>query len=126
MQAIAFDKTGTLTKGKPEVTDFIVQKGIYDEDILRTAASIESHSTHPLANAIVKYAKEKLEDDFIQLESIEDVAGWGVKAIIDQEEWKIGKAGFVREEEAEQFAEQSAKRLAGEGKTVVFVQKAGS
>ena len=103
LQAIAFDKTGTLTKGKPEVTDFIVQKGIYDEDVLRTAASIESHSTHPLANAIVKYAKEKLEDDFIQLESIEDVAGWGVKAIIEQEEWKIGKAGFVKGEDAEQF-----------------------
>ena len=69
----------------------------------------------------MKYAKEKLEDDLIHLESIEDVAGWGVKAIIEQEEWKIGKAGFVREEDAE----QSAKRLASEGKTVVFVQKAG-
>ena len=124
LQAIAFDKTGTLTKGKPEVTDFIVQKGLDDEDILRIAASIESHSTHPLANAIVKYAKEKLAM-IPYPESIEDVAGWGVKAIIDQEEWKIGKAGFVREEDAEQFAEQSAKRLAGEGKTVVFVQKAG-
>ena len=73
----------------------------------------------------MKYAKEKLEDDLIHLESIEDVAGWGVKAIIEQEEWKIGKAGFVREEDAEQFAEQAAERLAGEGKTVVFVQKAG-
>ncbi|OIK16522.1 cadmium-translocating P-type ATPase [Bacillus sp. MUM 116] len=125
LKAIAFDKTGTLTKGKPEVTDFIVQKGLDDEDVLRIAASIESHSTHPLANAIVKYAKEKLADDLIHPESIEDLAGWGVKAIIDQEEWKIGKAGFVGEEDSEQFAEQSAKRLPGEGKTVVFVQKAG-
>ncbi len=121
LQAIAFDKTGTLTKGKPEVTDFIVQDGLNDEDVIRIAASIERHSNHPLANAIVKYAKEKLAGDLIPLESIEDVAGWGVKAIIDQEEWKIGKAGFVSEE----HAEQSAKRLAGEGKTVVFVQKAG-
>ena len=121
LQAIAFDKTGTLTKGKPEVTDFIVQKGFFDEDVLRIAASIESHSTHPLAKAIVKHAKEKLEDDLINLESIEDVAGWGVKAIIEQEEWKIGKAGFVKGEDAE----QSAKRLASEGKTVVFIQKAG-
>ncbi|SDN59215.1 heavy metal translocating P-type ATPase [Bacillus sp. OK048] len=125
LKAIAFDKTGTLTKGKPEVTDFIVQNGLNDEDILRITASIESHSTHPLANAIVKYAKGKLADDLLYPESIEDAAGWGVKATIDQDEWKIGKAGFVGEEEAERFAEQAASRLADEGKTVVFVQKAG-
>ncbi|MEH7180222.1 heavy metal translocating P-type ATPase [Neobacillus vireti] len=125
LKAIAFDKTGTLTKGKPEVTDFIVQKGLNGEDILRITASIESHSTHPLANAIVKYTKGKLAGDLLHPESIEDAAGWGVKATIDQEEWKIGKAGFVGEDAAERFAEQAASRLADEGKTVVFVQKAG-
>ena len=77
LQAIAFDKTGMLPMGKPEVTDFIVQKGLYDKDVLRIAASIESHSTHPLANAIVKYAKVNLEDDLIHIESIEDLAGLG-------------------------------------------------
>ncbi|KRG15236.1 ATPase [Virgibacillus soli] len=120
LQAIAFDKTGTLTNGKPEVTDFIVQKGFLNEDVLRIVASIESHSNHPLAKAIVVYAQEKLENNLIHPESIEDLPGWGVKAIIDQVEWKIGKAGFVREQDAK----QSAEKLAGEGKTVVFVQKA--
>ena len=62
IQAIAFDKTGTLTKGQPEVTDLIVQEGLLAEDVLLIAASIESHSNHPLAGAIVKYAKEKLAD----------------------------------------------------------------
>ena len=123
IQAIAFDKTGTLTKGKPEVTDLIVQEGLIVEEVLLIAASIESHSNHPLAGAIVKYAKKELERDLLHPESIEDVVGWGVKAVIDDEEWKIGKAGFVGKEKVEQFADGMAETLASEGKTVVLVQK---
>jgi Cd2+/Zn2+-exporting ATPase len=123
IQAIAFDKTGTLTKGQPEVTDLIVQEGLIVEEVLLIAASIESHSNHPLAGAIVKYAKKELERDLLHPESIEDVVGWGVKAIIDDEEWKIGKAGFVGKEKVEQFADGMAETLASEGKTVVLVQK---
>jgi Zn2+/Cd2+-exporting ATPase len=123
IQAIAFDKTGTLTKGQPEVTDLIVQDGLIEKDVLLIAASIESHSNHPLAGAIVKYAKEELASDFLRPDSIEDVVGWGVKAFIDDEEWKIGKAGFVGKEKAEQFADGIEKTLASEGKSIVFVQK---
>lgn len=126
VQAIAFDKTGTLTKGKPEVTDVVVQNGLDADNVLLIAASIESHSNHPLANSIVQYAKEKLARDLVHPESIEDVAGWGVKAVIDHEEWKIGKAGFVGKEEAEKFADEAAQKLASKGKTVVFIQKGDS
>ncbi|MBS4196773.1 heavy metal translocating P-type ATPase [Lederbergia citri] len=120
LQAIAFDKTGTLTTGKPEVTDVVVQDGLSTDEVLLVAASIERHSNHPLANAIVKYAQQKLTDKFIEPDSIEDVPGWGVKATIDQVEWKIGKGSFVGEEAVKQF---NAKELAKEGKTVVFIQK---
>lgn len=123
LKAIAFDKTGTLTKGKPEVTDVIVKDGLSREDLLLKVASIESHSNHPLANAIVKYAKETLSESLIRPESIEDVTGFGVKAKVDQDEWKIGKASFVGKTEAKAFAEAAADRMASEGKTVVFVQK---
>ncbi|WP_066391695.1 heavy metal translocating P-type ATPase [Cytobacillus eiseniae] len=125
LQAIAFDKTGTLTKGKPEVTDIIVADGYSEEEILLKTASIESHSTHPLANAIIKYAKNTLKQSFLNPESMEDVAGWGVKATIDHEEWKIGKAKFVGAKAAENFANGAAAQMATEGKTTVFVQKNG-
>ncbi|MCR2822217.1 heavy metal translocating P-type ATPase [Lederbergia panacisoli] len=120
LQAIAFDKTGTLTIGKPEVTDVIVKDGFSSGEILLIAASIERHSNHPLANAIVKYTQETLSEKFIEPDSIEDVPGWGVKASINQAEWKIGKSGFVEEEATKQF---KAKDLAKEGKTVVFIQR---
>ncbi|MEH7390585.1 heavy metal translocating P-type ATPase [Bacillus sp. JJ1474] len=125
VKAIAFDKTGTLTKGKPEVTDVVVAEGLSKEEILIKAASIESHSTHPLANAIVKYAKGHLSESLISPESIEDVTGWGVKANIDGEEWKIGKAAFVGIDGAQSFSNGVAGKMASEGKTVVFVQKEG-
>ena len=105
IQAIAFDKTGTLTKGQPEVTDVVVENGLDKDDLLLTVASIESHSNHPLANAIVQYAKSNLDSKLIDPASIEDVAGWGVKAIINHQEWKIGKAGFVGKKKLEQFAD---------------------
>ncbi|WP_404323524.1 cadmium-translocating P-type ATPase [Cytobacillus firmus] len=123
LKAIAFDKTGTLTKGKPEVTDVVVKDGLSREELLLKVASIESHSNHPLANAIVKYAKSTLTEALIHPESIEDVTGFGVKAKVDHHEWKIGKASFVGKTEAMAFADGAADRMASEGKTVVFVQK---
>ncbi|UYG97146.1 heavy metal translocating P-type ATPase [Cytobacillus firmus] len=123
LKAIAFDKTGTLTKGKPEVTDVVVKDGLSKEELLLKVASIESHSNHPLANAIVKYAKSTLTEALIHPESIEDVTGFGVKAKFDHDEWKIGKASFVGKTEAMAFADGAADRMASEGKTVVFVQK---
>ncbi|MEK3855874.1 heavy metal translocating P-type ATPase [Cytobacillus sp. FSL H8-0458] len=123
LKAIAFDKTGTLTKGKPEVTDVVAGDRISREELLLKVASIESHSNHPLANAIVKYAKSTLSESLIHPESIEDVTGFGVKAKVDHDEWKIGKASFVGKTEARAFAAGAADRMASEGKTVVFVQK---
>ncbi len=123
LKAIAFDKTGTLTKGKPEVNDVVVKDGLSREELLLKVASIESHSNHPLANAIVKYAKSTLTEALVHPESIEDVTGFGVKAKVDHDEWKIGKASFVGKSEAMAFADGAADRMASEGKTVVFVQK---
>ena len=56
VKAIAFDKTGTLTEGKPTVTDVYVRENM-TEKVLSITAAIESHSTHPLAESIVKYAQ---------------------------------------------------------------------
>lgn len=125
LKAIAFDKTGTLTKGKPEVTNVIVADGLSKDDVLLKAASIENHSTHPLANAIVKYAKENLNASLINPNSIEDVPGWGVKAAIDGDDWKIGKLAFVDKDNALSFADGAAAKLAHEGKTVVYIEKNG-
>ncbi len=59
VKVIVFDKTGTLTKGQPEVTDVVSVCVADEEEIISIAASLEKLSEHPLAEAIVKYAKEE-------------------------------------------------------------------
>ncbi|PLR76945.1 cadmium-translocating P-type ATPase [Bacillus sp. V3-13] len=122
LKAIAFDKTGTLTKGKPEVTDVIVKEGFAKEEALKIAGSIEKHSNHPLAQSIVDYASKYYKAAWIEPESFEDVAGWGVKASIEAAKWKVGKRDFVGNEAADSFADGAARKLASEGKTIVFLQ----
>ncbi len=122
LKAIAFDKTGTLTKGKPLVTNVIVKEPFSEESILLTLGSIENHSNHPLAQAIVKYVKKSGNWPLLQPDYVEDVSGWGIKAGLGNKEWKIGKANFVGKQEAEAFANGAAKALALEGKTIVFIQ----
>ncbi|MBM7650224.1 Cd2+/Zn2+-exporting ATPase [Bacillus ectoiniformans] len=120
VKAIAFDKTGTLTKGKPEVTDVITRSDLTENELIRIAASIESQSNHPLAQAVVKYA-ESQQIPYTSPEHLEDVAGWGVKGIVDGKEWKIGKADFVGKDAAFSFNSGKAKLLAESGKTTIFI-----
>nr|WP_102347970.1 heavy metal translocating P-type ATPase [Bacillus sp. Marseille-P3661] len=123
LQAIAFDKTGTLTRGKPEVTDVIVRSDIDEEQFLKITASIENHSNHPLAQAIVQYAKANNSFSLTLDEPSEfkDVAGWGIQATLYNKQWKIGKSGYVGKELVTQFENGVGKKLAEEGKTIVYV-----
>ncbi|MDQ0175653.1 heavy metal translocating P-type ATPase [Bacillus chungangensis] len=122
MKGIAFDKTGTLTKGKPEVTDIYVREDIQKESLLHLVASIENQSNHPLAQAIVSYTKQTIDAPLRQPDDLEDVAGWGIKAVMDGQQWLIGKAEFVGKEQALAFADGVAEKLAANGKTMVYVK----
>ena len=122
LQAIAFDKTGTLTKGKPQVTDIVLRDDVTEEDFLQYVASIENYSNHPLASAIVRYTKDKISKELIKPEDMEDISGHGVQAYLGGVQWKVGRAEFVGQEEAEQFENGIAQVLAQQGKTIVFAR----
>jgi Cu2+-exporting ATPase len=59
IQVVVMDKTGTLTKGEPEVTDVITGDALAADELLRLAAAVEAESEHPLAEAIVRHARER-------------------------------------------------------------------
>ncbi|HEK9102940.1 cadmium-translocating P-type ATPase [Bacillus pfraonensis] len=120
VKAIAFDKTGTLTQGKPTVTDIYVRDEITEEAVLYITASIESHSTHPLAEAIVMYAKHAYDITLTKPESVEDVTGFGLRGVLENTAYKIGKADFIGEE-TKIFHNGIATTLEQEGKTVVYI-----
>lgn len=121
IQAIAFDKTGTLTNGKPIVTDFLVRDEANPLETLALLAGIEAHSNHPLAVAIVTYAK----DEGIPVKPtghLEDVPGYGVRAFSTDAEWLVGNPRFVGQVEAEHFKNGLAFKLIEDGKTVIFLK----
>ncbi|MFN7252058.1 MAG: heavy metal translocating P-type ATPase [Anaerobacillus sp.] len=121
IKAIALDKTGTLTKGKPEVTNVIIRDGFSEEDFLYVVASVESYSTHPLAEAIVSYAKKQNINSLTHPDDVEDVTGWGIKASLNGRQFKIGKRSFIGDEIADKFYKDEAEELSSSGKTLVYV-----
>ena len=120
LKAVAFDKTGTITAGKPIVTDYLVRPDGDKLSVLATIAGIESHSTHPLADAIIKYARGEHQLEIISPKTVENVVGFGVIGIIGGQEYKIGKAAMF-DGQAEKFADGIGMKLQQEGKTLVYV-----
>ena len=94
VNTILFDKTGTLTEGKPAVTKVHQISGIWENDLIRMAASLERESTHPLAQAIVKLAEEK-ELGLDPVSEVEVVSGKGISGNYGSSILKVGSASFT-------------------------------
>ena len=114
---VLFDKTGTLTRG-----EFGVYKVI--GDVLQYAASVNSHSEHPLAKAIVDEAKKK-GVEILEIKNFQRIPGKGVKAEINSDEILVGSSLFV-EEFGEKLADDlktETNLLEKQGQTINFVIK---
>lgn len=120
VQTVVLDKTGTLTEGKPIVTDIVLAKGILRNRLLKQAAAVEALSEHPLAEAIVAYAKEK-EVPFEKAENLTATAGQGVEADVVGKHILAGNLKMMQERGI-QLGEWEAKavELAEAGKTPLF------
>jgi len=82
VQCVAFDKTGTLTKGRLHVADIAVFGGSTREGVLRAAAALESHSEHPIGQAILRHAAA----EGMQLgavDSFQAIPGQGAEGLVD-------------------------------------------
>jgi len=115
INTVVFDKTGTITKGIPEVTDIIsFSDDFVEKDVLRTAASIEQKSEHPLAAAIVKKNNE-MGLGFDTVTEFEAMEGVGVRGIHKGRPISVTKP-------TEKEISESIIRLQKEGKTLVVVK----
>ena len=121
VKTVVLDKTGTITEGKPRVTDFIlIDKTV---DVLAIAYTLEIMSEHPLASAICDYARSKYSDIF-DCEEYYQLDGFGIKGIIDNDEYYIGNDKIFKEYNI--FDSELIHRinlLSKEGKTVLVVTK---
>lgn len=120
VNAVVLDKTGTLTEGKPVVTDVLPASSVLRNPFLRAAASLESLSEHPLAEAIVLYAKGmEIEPDAAQ--NLRATAGQGIEADVSGKKIFGGNLKMMQERGIDLggFSEK-AETLAAEGKTPLF------
>jgi Cu+-exporting ATPase len=136
LDTIIFDKTGTLTKGEPTVTDVILTAPILkvehnphpidEQGLLKIAAIAEARSEHPLAQAIVKKARE-IGLQVPEPETFEAIPGHGIKAIYEGKKILVGNRKLM-EKEGIDMAPLKGKieSLENEGKTVMIVAYDGS
>ena len=125
VKTICFDKTGTLTKGILSVSKIYNYGGIEENELIKKVASIENKSEHPIARAIVNYAKEKN----IELEEVKEfkaIAGFGVSAETNEgDKYLIGNSKLMNNENIEILNNEDEKTLVNEGNSILFVSKNG-
>lgn len=119
IDTLVVDKTGTLTEGKPKVVGIVPAAGFAEDDILRLAASVERASEHPLADAIVRAAKEK-QLALGQVEAFDSPTGRGATGKVDGKTVVLGNAKYLTSIGIDTNAlDAEAERLRGDGATVI-------
>ncbi|GGD96114.1 ATPase [Maribacter cobaltidurans] len=120
VKAVIFDKTGTLTYGEPVVQDIISFENYSEMELLKTTASIEALSEHPIAKSIVQHALNKN----IELEhsiNLRSFKGMGVQGTLNGISYKVGKRDMLNNIVLTKEQEDLALKLEQQGRTIIFV-----
>ena len=128
IRTVVLDKTGTVTEGKPTVTDLVRAPGYAgsDDELLRVVASLEQSSEHPLAGAIVKYAFAR-GLTLATAEAFASVTGRGATGVVEGVAVAVGNAALMSDYAVDVAPLlQAAERLAGEGRTPMYVTADGA
>ena len=121
IDTLVVDKTGTLTEGKPKVVGVVPAAGFDENEILRLAASVERSSEHPLADAIMRAARER-DLTLATLDGFDSPTGKGVTGKVDGKTVQLGNSAFLQSLAIETAAlEAEAERLRGDGATVINI-----
>ncbi|WP_392537782.1 copper-transporting P-type ATPase [Legionella sp. 227] len=125
VQVLVVDKTGTLTLGRPKLTQIITDKEFETDEILTLAATMEHHSEHPLAHAIIAAAKEK-QLPLSTAMNFESIPGKGVIAKVNESPVALGNLQLMQEYGSAQTSLiERADELRAQGATVIFMAIAG-
>lgn len=125
IEICALDKTGTVTGGEPKVTD-IIPVGVSEDELLKTAYSLETKSEHPLAKAIISYAADKnlSAEDAADFKAL---PGNGLSAVIGGSKVIGGNLNLaMQHSEISDDIKTQSEKLAEEGKTPLFFCKNGT
>ncbi len=96
VNVVVVDKTGTLTKGKPELTSIQNFSDKTDNELLSILASLEKKSEHPIAHAVVSYAKRE-NIDLVAVQNFEAIKGKGLRGVIENTEYYVGNSKLIQD-----------------------------
>lgn len=116
----AFDKTGTITSGQLSVDKVVTLSGVKEEDLLAMMAGVETESNHILARSIVAYADDHGIDG-VATDSLSEVTGKGVSAMVAGQKVLVGKLSFVAPDSKIDKPQQTAIYLSVAGKLWGYV-----
>jgi Cu+-exporting ATPase len=120
IDTLVVDKTGTLTEGRPAVVAIIPVAGIDEAELLRLAASLERGSEHPLADAVLRAAKDR-DLALSEASDFDSPVGKGVVGVVDGKRIVLGGARLMTELGLDMSPlEVEAERLRDEGATAIF------
>ena len=123
VKAVIFDKTGTLTEGKLALSSVkVLDENYTEEEIIKIASSLESQSSHPIAQAIVDYADEN-NILFDSVEEFKNVPGKGINANINGEQYYAANESLI-EGSTFDISRDKINSYSAEGKTIVFIGNA--
>ena len=123
IEIMAIDKTGTLTLGEPQVQTIIPLNEHTENELLERAAALEAHSTHPLAKAILGYAREK-NIHYAAAKNYQIIKGKGAEGDINGKSFWIGSHRFLHEKVGKDEPEdlhQQALELEAAGHSVIVI-----
>ena len=95
VDTLVVDKTGTLTEGKPKLVNVHVEEGFSENELLRLIASLERSSEHPLAEAIVKGAKER-NVELVKADNFNSLSGMGITGEVDGQAVAVGNLKLLQ------------------------------
>jgi P-type Cu+ transporter len=120
IDTIIFDKTGTITTGKPKVS-YIITNSIDEQELLNLVGSLEQKSEHPIAKAIMSYAKES-GNNFENVENFESLTGIGLKGRVKSYEILAGNQTLMENNSIDmKIFRQNIDEFSKSNKTLVFV-----
>ena len=121
LTTIVLDKTGTVTEGKPSITEMQAAEGVDVMGVLKVGASIEAGSEHPLAAAIVDFAKVK-QLELLKVENFEAITGQGVSGIVEGQRVLFGNARLMKNKSVDiTELESKAQELSLQGRTSMYL-----
>jgi P-type Cu+ transporter len=125
IDTLIVDKTGTLTEGKPVFDKAIAVGGYHADDVLRLAASLDQGSEHPLADSIVKAARDR-KLPLAKVESFESSSGIGVRGLVQGKQLALGNTALMQQLSVDTTTlTREAEALRAEGTSVMFLAVGG-